>query len=199
MPSRSTSSSLATDHAAHHAALLILDMISLWDFPDADKLLPQAMLAAPRIGRLKQRCRKAGIPTIFANDNRGRWRSDFRQVHEDALAGETAGADIARRLAPEDDDYFVLKPKHSAFYATPLNLLLQHLKVRRLLVCGVASDQCVLVTAADARMRDLEVWVPRDCMASQTPERNARAADYFDRVLKVPTTPSSRLRLASLG
>ena len=194
MPSRRTSS-LAAERAAHGTALVILDMISRWDFDDADKLLPQAAAIAPRIAALKRRCRREGIPAIYANDNHGRWRSDFRHVYDDALAAGEGGAQIARDLAPDDDDYFVLKPKHSAFYGTPLHLLLQHLKVRRLLVCGVAGDQCVLVTAGDARMRDYEVLVPRDCIASQTAQRNRDAADYFASVLKLPTTTSPRLRL----
>jgi nicotinamidase-related amidase len=194
MPSRRTSS-LAAERAAHGTALVILDMISRWDFDDADKLLPQAAAIAPRIAALKRRCRREGIPAIYANDNHGRWRSDFRHVYDDALAQGEGGAQIARELEPDDDDYFVLKPKHSAFYGTPLQLLLQHLKVRRLLVCGVAGDQCVLATASDARMRDYEVLVPRDCIASQTARRNRQAADHFASVLKLPTTPSSRLRL----
>jgi nicotinamidase-related amidase len=197
MPSHRTSS-LATEHAAHGAALVILDMISRWDFEDADKLLPQTAPVAGRIAALKRRCRLEGIPAIYANDNHGRWRSDFRRLFDDVLAQGGTPAQIASSLAPGDDDYFVLKPKHSAFFATPLHLLLQHLKVRRLMVCGVAGDQCVMVTAADARMRDYDVVVPRDCIASQTAARNNGAVRYFDAVLAVPTTASPRLRLASL-
>jgi nicotinamidase-related amidase len=197
MPSRQSSESLATEHAAHGAALVILDMISSWDFPDADKLLPQAATVAPRIAALKRRCKKAGIPTIYANDNHGRWRSDFRRVFENALAQGGLAARVAQCLAPDDDDYFVLKPKHSAFYSTPLHLLLQHLKVRRLFISGVAGDQCVLATAADAHMRDYEVVVPRDCVASQTAARNRRAITHIDEALTIVTTLSARLRLAA--
>lgn len=175
--------------------LVIIDMISGWDFPDAPKLLPHAAAIAPRIAALKARCRRAGVPVIYANDNRGQWRSDFRQVVREALAENGAGASIARQLAPDDDDYFVLKPKHSAFFATPFDLLLQHLQARSLIVTGVTSDQCVASTVADARMRDYEVVVPQDCIASQSAARNRRAVTHFDEVLQVSTTPSSRLRL----
>ena len=198
MPSRQTTPSLATEHAAHGAALVILDMISRWDFPDADKLLPQAVAIVPRVAAFKRRCRKAGIPTIYANDNHGRWRSDFRKVVESAREQGGGAERIADGLAPQDDDYFVLKPKHSAFFSTPLDLLLQHLKVRRLLITGVAGDQCVLATAADARMRDYEVLVPRDCIASQSAARNRRAVQHFDQVLEVPTTASARVRFSAL-
>jgi nicotinamidase-related amidase len=177
------------------SALLILDLISEWSFPDADKLLPHAVTTAPRVAALKARCRRAGVPVIYGNDNYGRWRSDRRQVVESSLAAGGSGARITAVIAPHDDDYFVLKPKHSAFLGTPLDLLLQHLDVRRLLLAGVASDQCVLATAMDARMRDYEVLIVADCVASQTPARNRRALEHFRVAMNVRTTPASRIRL----
>jgi nicotinamidase-related amidase len=170
-------------------------MISDWSFDDARALLRQAAAIAPRVAALKARCRAAGVPVIYANDNRGQWRSDFRQVVEHALAAGGAGARIAEQVAPDDDDYFVLKPKHSAFFATPMELLLQHLEVRRLLLSGVACDQCVMATASDALMRDYEVWVPSDCVASPTAARNRRALAHLEQVMQVNTTASARVRL----
>jgi nicotinamidase-related amidase len=175
--------------------LLILDMISEWQFPDADKLLPHALATASHVAALKARCRRAGVPVIYGNDNYGAWRSDLRQVVESSLAGGGAGARITTLVAPQDDDYFVLKPKHSAFFGTPLDLLLQHLSVRRLLLAGVASDQCVMATAMDARMRDYEVLVVSDCVASQTAGRNRRALEHFQVAMAIRTTRASRIRL----
>lgn len=177
------------------AVVLITDMISTWDFPDADKLLPHALAIAPAIARLKARCRKAGVPVVYANDNLGRWRSDLHELVERSLQSGGAGAAITAQLAPDADDYVVLKPKHSAFYATPLELLLQDLHSGWLVIAGVASDQCVLATASDARMRDRAVVVPRDCVASQTTARTRASIVHFETVLKIATTPSRRLRL----
>ena len=190
-----SNSSLAERRAAGATALLIIDMINDWEFPDADRLLPRAAAIAPAIAALKRRCRRAGVPVIYANDNRGQWRSDFRQVVQQSMRAGGAGAHITEQLAPNEDDYFVLKPKHSAFFATPLDLLLQHLQARRLILSGIASDQCVANTAADARMRDYAVSVPRDCVASQSAARNRRALAHFTEVMAIPTTPSARLRL----
>jgi nicotinamidase-related amidase len=175
--------------------LLVIDMMSTWRFPDADKLLPAALRIAPAIARLKARCRKQGLPVIYANDNQGRWRSDWRQLRDDALAAGGDGAAIARLLGPEAEDYFVLKPMHSAFFATPMQLLLQHLGSRHLVLAGVASDQCVLVTAEMARMHGYDVTVPRDVVASQTPERERAALAHFEGVMKLRTTPAGRLHL----
>ena len=186
---------LAPDTAAAKTVLLVIDMISCWDFPDAEKLLPGAVAVAPRIEALKVRCRKSGIPVIYANDARGRWRSDFPSLVELAVGCGGPGASIARQLMPEPDDYFVLKPKHSAFYATPLDLLLRHLGVRRLIVTGVAGDQCIAMSAAEARMRDYEVLVPGDCIGAQTAARNAGALRHLEQAHGIDTSPSPGIRL----
>ncbi|HEY0713086.1 MAG TPA: isochorismatase family cysteine hydrolase [Polyangia bacterium] len=188
-------SSLAPRPAAGATALILLDLISDWTFPDAEKLLPQALSIVDAVAALKTRCRRSGVPILYGNDNQGRWRSDFRQVVSSSLAAGGGGARITAALAPHDDDYFVLKPKHSAFFGTPLDLLLQHLGVRRLLLAGVASDQCVVATAIDARMRDYEVVVAGDCVASQSRGRNQRALTHFEAALAVPVMKGARIRL----
>ncbi|RZL92691.1 MAG: cysteine hydrolase [Variovorax sp.] len=188
---------IAPDTATGGTALLIVDLISCWDFPDADKLLPAARRIAPRIAALKARCRRAGVPLIYANDNRGRWRSDFPALVDLALECGGPAAAMTRTLAPEREDYFVLKPSQSAFFGTPLELLLQHLEVQRIVVTGVASDQCVLSTVLEARMRSLDVIVPRDCVATQSTLRNRAVLRQFEEVHRVPTTAGSRIRLVA--
>ena len=179
----------------HETVLIILDMISCWRFPDGEALERQAALIAPCLARLKRRCRDAGVPVIYANDNSGQWRSDFRFVVEESLSDESRGAAITCQLEPGAEDYFVLKPKHSAFFATPLEILLDHLRTTRLIIAGVAGDQCVLNTAVDARMRDFDVVVPSDCIASMTPDRNRRSLDHLREVLCIKTSPARTLRL----
>lgn len=176
-------------------ALVIVDMISCWDFPDAERLLPFASAIAAPIAALRRRCHRSGMPVIYANDNRGRWQSDFSHLVESSLkcGGEVAA--ITRSLMPGGDDYFVLKPKQSAFFGTPLELLLQHIGVKRLIVTGVASDQCVITTAVEARMRDLDVVVPRDCVASQTEWRNHAVLRQLEEAHKLPTTAGPYIRL----
>ena len=183
------------DAPSSATALLITDMISLWDFPNARALRTAARRIADPIARLKHRFRAAQAPIVYANDNRGRWRSDLRQLVELSLDAGRHAAEITTLLAPEVDDYFVLKPKHSAFLATPLEILLAHLHVRRLVITGVAADQCVLMSAADARMRNLEVMIPRDCVGAETRPRTRAAVLYFERVLQVATPESARVRI----
>jgi nicotinamidase-related amidase len=192
---RSQRTGLIEHDATHDSALVILDMISCWSFPDAAPLLKAASRVAPTIARLEQRCRAAGVPVIYANDNSGQWRSDFKFVVSESLESAGPGAEITRQLEPGPEDYFILKPKHSAFFATPLEILLDHLRTQRLVIVGVAGDQCVLNTATDARMRDFEVVVPSDCVASLTPQRNRRAIEHLRDVLKVNTASAPEVRL----
>ena len=195
MPVKPDRAPLADRSAGGGMALLVIDMISTWDFDGAEKIAAAAIAIAPRLGALKRRCVRAGVPVIYVNDNRGRWRSEFRELVRISIAESKTGAAIAKHLEPGNDDYSVLKPKHSAFYATPLDLLLRHLRVDRLLIGGVASDQCIVMSAAEAKMRDYDVIVPRDCIADQTPARTARALRHLVEALGIETTPSARVRL----
>lgn len=185
---------LAQEAPRSDTVLLIIDMVSDWRFPDAEALLPRAQAIAANIARLKRRCRDAGVPVVYANDNQGRWRSDFRKLVDESLRGP--GADITHLLMPDDEDYFLLKPKHSAFFCTPLDLLLEDLKVRRLLLTGVAADQCIATTAVDARMRNYEPVAPRDCIASQNEERERRMLEHFEEALRVGTDVADEVSLS---
>jgi nicotinamidase-related amidase len=184
----------APDRAAD--ALLILDMISDFDFPKGSSILKAALPVARRIARLKERAVRAAVPVIFVNDNQGRWRSDFADTLARALAVGSKGAPIARLLAPGARDYCVLKPKHSGFFATVLGTLLEYLDVRRLILTGASTEQCVLFTANDAYVRDYRLAIPRDCVATDSSRANNLAFRYFRDVLAADLRPSTRLRLA---
>ncbi|HEV2150192.1 MAG TPA: isochorismatase family cysteine hydrolase [Longimicrobiaceae bacterium] len=186
----------APDHSP--VALLLVDMINDLEFPGAEGMLERAVAAAERTAALRRRAKEAGIPVVYANDNFGRWRSDFRDVTEHVLRGGVRGEPLARILRPDPDDYFVLKPKHSAFFATTLETLLKYLGVRRLVLTGISGDVCVLFTASDAYMRDFHLHVPEDCMASVSEEENRRALAYMRRVFGADTTPSTELDMEAL-
>src|SRR6185436_18869112 len=104
-------------------ALLLIDWINDLDFDGGDRLFPQALAAAKATEALRQRAKRAGVPVIYCNDNFGKWRSDFRSLLEHVLGDEVRGKPIAELLKPDDEDYFVLKPKHSAFHSTTLEVL----------------------------------------------------------------------------
>ncbi|HET7909520.1 MAG TPA: isochorismatase family cysteine hydrolase [Nitrospira sp.] len=178
------------------SCLFIIDMINEFDFDGAARAMPAVEEAARHIARLKRRMKVARLPVIYVNDNFGRWQSDFRKLVARCLQGKCRGKRIAQILLPEEDDYFVLKPKHSGFYATPLELLLRYLHVQRVIVTGIAGDTCVLFTAADAYMRELDVAVPADCTVSLDPDRNRSALQQMRVTLKADIQPSRKMLFA---
>ncbi len=178
-----------------HVALLIIDVINDLEFEGGENLLIHALPMAAALAAFKRRAKAAGIPAIYANDNFGRWRSDFRKLVESCLKEDVRGRPIVTQLAPQEDDYFILKPKHSAFYQTNLQILLDYLGVKVVIVTGMAGDICVLFSANDAYMRDLRVFVPGDCIASENSEHNRQVLMLMQRVLKADITPSTELDL----
>lgn len=180
-------------------ALVLVDVVNDMEFTGGAALFANALPAAQRLARLVARARVAGVPVVFVNDNFGRWRSDFRAQMRHVIDENTRGAPIARLLCPDERDYFVLKAKSSAFYHTQLDLLFRYLGVRTIVLAGFATDICVLLTAADAHMRDLQVIVPRDCSAAQSVDEHERALVYMARVLDVTTPDSEEIDLAAAG
>lgn len=173
--------------------LLIIDMISDFEFEDGDEIFPYALEAAKILAKLKTRLRKNGIPTVFVNDNFGKWHSDKDAVIKSARDSEKGGQ-IVELLNPDVKDYFVLKPRHSAFFSTALEVLLGYIGAKKLIITGITTDICILFTANDAYMREYELVVPSDCVAAVKPEQNQYALEYIERVLKTDVVPAKEIR-----
>lgn len=174
-------------------ALLLIDFINPLDFPEAGDLATPALAAAKKASRLTRAARKQGIPVIYVNDNFGRWRSDFNtMVTRLGRSGEPS-ASIVRLLRPGRNDLTVLKPMHSAFFGTPLDIILDKIGVRSLVMAGLATDICIQLSAADAFLRGLKVHAPEDCTAAETPEKKETALAYMRDILKCDTRQSPRL------
>lgn len=179
-------------------ALVLVDVINDLEFPGGDRLARHALPMARRLAAFKARTRAAGIPAIYVNDNFGKWKSDLTRLLEHSLATENRGRPMVELLKPAEDDYFVLKPKHSGFFSTTLDTLVRYLQVETLILTGVAGNICVLFTAHDAFLRDLHMVVPSDCVASNEEADNRYALDHMRTVLKADTRPSDEIDLARL-
>ena len=165
-------------------AVLLIDVINDLEFPNGDEVARHAVPMARALSRLTTRARSAGVAVIYCNDNFGRWRSDFRAQLQHCLQEPVRGRAIVELLRPAETDYFVLKPKHSAFYSTALGILLQHLEAHTLIIGGMAAESCVLFTANDAYLRDYRLIVPSDGVASARAADAQRALDQMRLVLK---------------
>jgi nicotinamidase-related amidase len=179
-------------------ALLLIDVINDLEFDGGEQLRRCAEPMAECIARLKREAAQLGIPSIYVNDNFGRWRSNFASVLDHCLKDGVRGEAIARTLRPEPDDYFVLKPKHSGFYSTTLDVLLRYLGAETLVLTGMTTDACVLFTAHDAFLRDYRLFVPSDCVAAIDTEENRRTLRHMERVLKADVRPAADIDLQAL-
>ncbi len=188
MPRLSGSARTAPDRRSR-SALLLIDFMNPFDYAGAERLAPRAVKSAVSAARLKSLMRKAHTPVIYANDNFGRWESDFKAVVESCRQRGGASARIAEILAPEAKDRSILKPRHSAFFGTPLEFLLDELRVRRLVLAGISADSCIMFTAHDAYLRKYDLWIPADCVASERDSYRRAALEHMVRTLKADVTP----------
>jgi len=179
----------------HDTALLLIDLINDFAFPRGDELFAQVFPLAPAIADLKRRARAAGVPAIYVNDNFGKWHSNLDDILQHCLHDGVRGEPLVRQLIPDKEDYFVLKPKHSGFYQTPLEILLKHLGTKRLILAGVSTNSCVLFTAADAYMRDLELAVPADCVAACSRDEHEYALTQMEIMMKAKVSPAAGVEL----
>lgn len=182
-----------------NVALLLIDVINDLEFDGGEELLKHALPMAERLAELTRRARRAGVPVVYVNDNFGKWQSDFKRILAHCLEDDVRGRPIVELLRPEEEDYFVLKPKHSGFYSTTLDTLLNYLGVKTLILTGLTGDICVLFTAHDAYMRDFHLLVPSDCVASNDAEENRYTLRKMERLLNADTRPSAEIDFEELN
>ena len=178
-------------------ALLIMDMISDFQFEDGDKLFEPALGAAEKIAALKRRAKEAGTDVIYVNDNYGRWNEDFSTFVERTMDNSRMGREIVDKLEPEPGDLFIVKPQRSGFYATPLGVVLLSKNISRVVIAGVTTDICVLFTAHDAYMRGFSVQVPSDGTAAVKPEHHEMGLDFMKRVADVEVRTVDEMRFGN--
>ena len=193
---RSKSGPRTPDHDAQRGgvALLIVDLMNPFDFRGGDTLLRNARATIEPMLSLRAAMDEAGAPTVYVNDNFGEWHSEKSRLVDRA---REKAPELIASAEPRECDYFVIKPQLSGFYATNLSLLLPKLGVSRLVISGLATDICVLFTAADAHMRDYAIWVPRDAVAAESTARGDQALELMAKHLGAEVSATSDLNLAA--
>lgn len=176
-------------------ALLLIDLINHFEFPGSEQLLRAARPVAAAAAQLKERCAKHQVPVIYVNDNFGRWRSDLRSLVRHCVRPQAVGRDLVAQIKPSPNDYFVLKPQNSAFYSTVLETLLRHLGVSTVILCGLATDNCVLFSAHDAYLRKFNLFVPRDGCAAESTRAHRNALELIARNTKADLRIASKIPL----
>lgn len=174
----------------------MIDVLTTFHFPDGDAILEGALGMRDALVDLKARARQAQLPVIYVNDNFGDWRSEKEVLMGRCL--EAKGGPFVRPLLPDSEDYFVLKPMHSAFYMTPLEVLLLHLQVETLILTGLTSVSCITVTAHDGNMRGYDLHIPPDCSCARNAEEHRQALKQLEAMAGANLTGSAGLKLPAL-
>jgi nicotinamidase-related amidase len=167
-----------------HQALLLVDFINPLDFTRDRSFIRRAVTAARATAAVKAKLKARKTPVVYANDHWGAWTQSLEALADGLAAARVPGRELAGILAPGRDDFTILKPRHSAFYGTPLEFLLEELNVDSLVIAGIAADNCVLFTASDAYVRKFRVWVPANCVAAERDADRVWALQHMQRVLK---------------
>lgn len=174
--------------------MLVIDTINDLAFPGGEEVLPWALQLAKHLVPFRGRARRAGIPVIYVNDNFGHWRSSFAEVFAHCTRPAARGREVSLRLKPGPRDYFILKPRHSAFFATSLVPLLEDLGVKRLILAGIATNLCVLFTAHDAHMHGYALVVLSDCCAAESDSDHNLALDQLERFCGAAICQSAQVK-----
>lgn len=182
---------------ARRPALLLVDLFNRFDFEGGAALARHTLRILPALRRLRDGFDARGLPVIHANDNFLDWSASFADLVAACRAAGGAAAEVAEALLPARHHCYLLKPRHSAFLATPLPLMLHDLGADGVVIGGIAADSCVLATAQDAKMRGLPLRVPADATAAISPSRKAAAMQVLRSSLLVDTR-GVRSVLASL-
>jgi nicotinamidase-related amidase len=164
-------------------ALLVIDVINTFEHEDADALLQAFRQRAEGMVAAIVDARSARLPVIYVNDAADRWDGDA--PGHVAAARESAGGDVVSRLAPEAGDRFIFKPRYSAFDHTPLALVLERLKVDRVLLMGAATEGCVVQSGIDARELGLKATILLQACATVDAELESVALAYAERVVGI--------------
>jgi nicotinamidase-related amidase len=175
-------------------ALLVVDMLNTYEHEDAERLAESVREAVPQIAGLIQQARNEDVPVVYVNDNYGDWNSSSEELGRRAMAGRHP--ELVQPLLPREGDAFVIKARHSVFYSTPLEYLLQTMGVGQIVLAGQATEQCILYSALDGYVRHFEVAVPRDGVAHIHRHLAEAALEMMERNMHAQIRPAAEMRLA---
>jgi nicotinamidase-related amidase len=139
-------------------------MLNPYDHPDSDRLAEQVAATLPGVETVLRRAGEAEAPVVYVNDNYGDWNSSSEELARSAIEGRHP--ELVEPILPAEGQSFVVKARHSTFYETPLEYLLDQMGVGRLVLAGQVTEQCILYSALDAYVRHFDVAIATDAVAA---------------------------------
>lgn len=178
-------------------AVLVIDMLTDYDHPDGDALRASAASIVPVIAGLRDRAREQDVPVVWINDNHGEWAEDREGLIASARRG--AGAALIDPIAPHEGAPFLFKARHSVFFGSPLEYLLELEGIGRLVLAGQVTEQCILYSALDAYIRHFQVVVPRDAVAHIDPDLAEASLRLMERNMRAQVVDAADVELRPEG
>jgi nicotinamidase-related amidase len=160
-------------------ALLVVDMLNPYEHEEAERLAESVAAALPGVRSLLERAGEEETPVVYVNDNYGDWNSSSEELAKGAMAG--AHPELVEPVLPREGQSFVVKARHSTFYETPLEYLLDQMGVGRLVFAGQVTEQCILYSALDAHVRHFDVVIATDAVAAIYEDLGAAALTMMER------------------
>jgi nicotinamidase-related amidase len=145
------------------SALIVIDMLNPYEHEDAEQLAESAAGVIEPLRALVARADPDETLVAYVNDNHGSWEAGREQLVERALAGRHP--ELIEPIVPDAGLPFVIKGRHSIYYQTAVDELLRSNEVRRVILAGQVTEQCILYSSLDAYLRGYEICVPTDGVA----------------------------------
>jgi nicotinamidase-related amidase len=174
-------------------ALLVVDMLNNYEHPEADRLAERVEDALPGVRTLLRRAEETETQIVYVNDNYGDWNSSSEELAKQAMDG--ARPDLVEPVLPIEGQSFVIKARHSTFYQTPLEYLLDQQGVGRIIFTGQVTEQCILYSALDAYVRHFDVVIPTDAVAGIYDDLGEAALQMMERNMGAELTTAAEVEL----
>jgi nicotinamidase-related amidase len=166
----------------------VIDVLNPYEHEEAELLMRSAANVVSPLSELISGARGEGLLTVYVNDNHGDWSAGRPELVERALGG--AARELIEPVVPPSDAAFLVKARHSAFYATQLEYLLRQESIQRVVLAGQVTEQCILYSALDAYARHFEVVVPRNAVAHIHEDLAQAALRMIETNMHARITPS---------
>jgi nicotinamidase-related amidase len=171
-------------------ALIVVDMLNTYDHEDAETLADSVREALPNMVELRDAAKeREDVKLVYVNDNYDEWEAGRETLIERAMNGKHP--ELVEPMAPEGDRPFLPKGRHSIFYETALAHLLRVEDVKRVVLVGQVTEQCIFYSALDAYLRGYEVFVPPDAVAHIDEELAKPALEMMKRNLHADLAPAA--------
>lgn len=158
-------------------AILVVDMLN--DFVTGALKCDRGLAIVKKTSELLDGARKAGVPVIFCNDAHVKGIDHELKLWGDHAIAGSKGAEVIPELHLCENDYVVPKRRYSGFFHTDLDLLLQELGVKNVIMTGLHTHMCVRHTSADAYCLGYNVIVAKDATDSFTEEDYVSGLKYL--------------------